>query len=290
MLVLFTDSDTDITPSLAQEYGYNVISMPYSVDGKITYPYKDKDYKFDAHKFYDQLRKGVLPSTSALNPEEYKEYFEPYFKNGDDILYVHFSKAMSGTFDFLKLAIDELLEQYPFRKFYMIDTKGITIGSSNIVLEIGEMYKAGKTVEEIIEWSKTEVDKFATYFFADDLKFFKRSGRVSGLAATMGNLFGVKPIITMDSRGIMDSIGKEKGRNKAISRLVQYVVELGDDVKNHRIIVAHTDARPLVDLFIEELKAAIGDDLNILILDVNPTAGSHCGPDSMGVSFHAIHR
>ncbi|MBO4623694.1 MAG: DegV family protein [Bacilli bacterium] len=289
MLILFTDTDTDITPEMAKEFDYHLISMPYSIGDKTTYPYVDFD-KFEAHPFYESLRNGTLPTTSALNPDEYVRYFEPFLAKGDDILYVHFSKRMSGTFNSLNLALNELKEKYPDRKVYLIDTKGITIGSLNIVLEIGELYKAGKSIEEIQKWAEVEVDKFAIYFFADDLKFFARSGRVSGIAGFMGNIFGVKPIIYMGSDGVMTNIGKEKGRKNAVAKLVNYVVELGEDVKNHRIIVAHADAPKIVEDIIKLLKEKLGEDLNIVVVDVNPTAGSHCGPDSVGISFHAIHR
>ena len=289
MLVLFTDTDTDITPAEAEKYGYKLISMPYSIDGETTYPYVDFE-TFDAHAFYDRLRGGVLPNTSAISEEQYRSYFEPVFAEGNDILYVHFSRAMTATFDAMDRAVEKLLEEYPERRFHEIDTKGITIGSLNIVLEVGDMYLAGKSVEEILEWSKTEVDKFAVYFFADDLRFFKHSGRVSGLAGTMGTLLGVRPIIHMDENGKMVSVGKEKGRAKAVARLVDTVEQLGDDVKGHRVIVAHTDSPDIAEEVIELLKERLGDGLRIETFDVNPTAGSHCGPNTVGVSFHAIHR
>ncbi len=289
MFVLFTDTDTDITPAEAEKYGYKLISMPYSIDGETTYPYVDFE-TFDAHAFYDRLRGGVLPNTSAISEEQYRAYFEPVFAEGNDILYVHFSRAMTATFDAMDRAVEKLLEEYPERRFHEIDTKGITIGSLNIVLEVGDMYLAGKSVEEILEWSKTEVDKFAVYFFADDLRFFKHSGRVSGLAGTMGTLLGVRPIIHMDENGKMVSVGKEKGRAKAVARLVDTVEQLGDDVKGHRVIVAHTDSPDIAEEVIELLKERLGDGLQIETFDVNPTAGSHCGPNTVGVSFHAIHR
>lgn len=289
MLKIFTDTDTDITPEVAKEYGYELISMPYSVDGKTVYPYVDFE-KFDEKAFYDMLRGGVLPTTSAISEQRYAEYFEPHFKNGDDILYVHFSAAMTVTFDAMDKAVAALLEKYPERKFYSIDTKGITLGSYNIVREIGDLYKAGKSAEEIVEWSKTEVEKFATYFFADDLKFFRHSGRVSGLAAVMGTLIGIRPIITINAEGKMVSVGKEKGRVKAMEHLVNVVEELGEDLKNHRMIVGHTDALDLAKEVGEMLKAKFGDDLNIEYVVTNPTAGSHCGPNGVGVCFHAKHR
>ncbi|MBR5250651.1 MAG: DegV family protein [Clostridia bacterium] len=289
MFQLFTDTDTDITPIVAQKYGYKLISMPYIVNGEEVYPYESFD-EFDAHAFYDMLRKGTLPTTCALSPVRYAEYLEPTLKEGKDILYVHFSSAMSDTFNALRLAWEELQQKYPERKLYMVDTKAITICSYNIVCEIGEMALKGATPEEIIEWSKTNVDKFAVYFYADDLKFFGRSGRVSGLAATMGTLIGIRPIISMNSNGIMSSVAKAKGQKAASRRLVEYVEELQEDVKNHKVIIGNADAMHLALDLEKQLKERFGDDLQTEIISVNPTAGSHCGPNTVGVCFYAKHR
>jgi DegV family protein with EDD domain len=289
MLKLFTDTDCDVTPEIAAEYGYGLISMPYSIDGETVFPYVDFD-EYDSHAFYDKLRAGALPNTSAIGSEKYIEAFEPWFAKGDDILYVHFSRAMTATFDAMDRALEELYSRYPERKFYEIDTKGITIVSLNIVLEVGDMVKAGKSAEEILAWAKDEVDRFAIYFFADDLKFFKHSGRVSGLAATMGTLLGVRPIIHMSSEGKMVSVGTERGRERALARLMKYVEELGDDVKGHRVIVGNTDAPEIAAEVTRRLKAVYGEDLTVLEVPVNPTTGGHCGPNGVGICFHAIHR
>ena len=289
MLRLFTDTDTDITPAVAAEYGYRLISMPYSVDAKTVYPYVDFD-EFESRKFYDMLRSGVLPTTSAISKERYIEYFEPEFAAGNDILYVHFSRSMTVTFNAMDEAVAELKAKYPGRKFHEIDTKGITTISYTIVREVGDLIKAGKSVEEVLEWAKTEVDKFAMYFFADDLKFFRRSGRVSGLAATMGTLIGIRPIIYMSQEGKMVSCGKEKGRIKAMEHLVQRVADLGEDFKFHRFAIGHTDAPELAEEVGKMIRERFGDDFPIDYVVCNPTAGSHAGPNGVGVCFHAKHR
>ena len=289
MLTIFTDTDTDITLEEAEEYGYKLISMPYVVNDKEIKPYEDFKV-FKSKEFYDMLRSGIIPTTCAINALAYQAYFEPEFAKGNDILYVHFSKAMSGTFNSMNIALEELKEKYPERKFYAIDTKAITICSLNIVKEIGDMYKGGKTIEEILEWSEREVDHFAQYFFADDLKFFRKSGRISNFSGIMGNLIGVKPIIYMDENGMMTNISKERGRSKALNRLVTYVEELGDEIEKHRIIIGHSDALDLALQLAEMLKEKFGDNLRIEFALVNPTAGSHCGPDAVGVSFHSKHR
>ena len=289
MYTLFTDTDTDITPEIAAKYGYKLISMPYTIEGKETYPYVDFD-KFDYHAFYDRLRKGTIPTTSALSPVNYIDYFEPEFKKGLDILYVHFSAAMSGTFNALRLALEELKEKYPDRTVHLLDTKGITLGSYNICLSVGEMYKAGKSIEEIKAWAEEEVDKFAVYFYADDLKFFGKSGRVSGFAAFMGNMIGLKPIIFMDSDGMMKTKAKCRGRSQSLNKVLDYVDELQEDMRNYRVIIGHADAEPIALELADMFHKRFGDDIQIEFDVVNPTAGSHCGPNTVGISFHAKHR
>ena len=289
MFVLFTDTDTDLTPVEAKHYGYKMISMPYIVNNQEIRPYVDFK-EFDSKSFYNSLRNGLLPTTCGLNSEIYKQYFEEEFKKGNDILYVHFSKAMTCTFDSMNIALEELKEIYPDRKVYTIDTKAITICSLNIVKEIGDMYLEGKSLEEILKWAETEVDHFAQYFYADNLKFFKRSGRVSNIAGIMGDIIGIKPIIHMSQEGKMVNVAKVKGRMKALQTLVNYMEDLGDDIENHRIIIGHTDAEEIAKLLEEMIKEKFSNNLKIEYAIVNPTAGSHCGPDGVGVSFHCKHR
>ena len=289
MLKIFTDTDTDLTLEEAKKYGFKMISMPYIVGDTEVKPYMDFE-NFDYKTFYGMLRNGTLPTTSAISTEEYIKYFEPEFASGNDILYVHFSRAMTVTFNNMDKAIEILKVKYPDRKFYEVDTLGITINSLIIVKAIGDMYLEGKTAEEITEWAEKEVSHYATYFFADDLKFFKRSGRVSNLAAIMGGMIGLKPIICMGEDGKMTNISKAIGRNNAINKLVSYVTELGLDVEKHRVIVGHADSLDLAKELANKLQEVYDNKLNIEFAVVNPTAGSHCGPDTVGVSFHAIRR
>lgn len=289
MYDIFTDGDCDVTPEIAARYGYHLIILPYIIDGKEIYPWIDwKEFK--AHEFYQSLRHGLVPKTCGLNPQQYRDHFEPSFKAGHDILYVHFSSKMSGTFSAMKIALDDLLKEYPDRKYYDFDTKAITIGALDQVEEIGEMYKAGKTPEEILEWGKTEVDKFATYFYADNLKFFAKSGRVSNITAVMGGVLGIKPIIYMNSEGSMVSINKALGRLPALQKMLQYVVDLEDHIKDHKVLIAHCDCMFLAERMAHMLRNKFGRDLDIEFICVGAVPGSHCGPDCIGVTFHAKHR
>ena len=88
----------------------------------------------------------------------------------------------------------------------------------------------------------------------------------------------------------MVSIGKETGRAKAIARLVQYVEDLGEDVKAHRVVIGHSDCPDIAAEAERQLKEKFGQDLNVITTVVNPTIGSHCGPNGLGICFHAKHR
>lgn len=290
MLILFTDSDCDLSLEKCKEFGYHLISMPYQIDDQEpVYPYEDFD-QFDSKTFYDTLRTGVVPKTFAISPDKYMSYFEPHFANGDDILYVHFSRAMSGTFNAMDLAVEELLKKYPERKFYTIDTNAITLCSYNIVCEVGDMYKAGKTAEEMVAWANDNVNKFAAYFFANDLKFFCKSGRVNGLKALMGNLIGIRPILNMSADGMMSNVDQATGRVKTLKRILQYVEDLQEDIYNHRVVIGHTDDVATAKQLQQMLAERFGEKLNTEIVVVNPTAGSHCGPNGAGICFYAKHR
>ena len=289
MYTLFFDSDSDITLEVAKKYNAKLISMPYVVDGEEVYPYVDFE-KFDEKEFYGMLRRGVLPTTCALSEENYRQYFEPELEKGNDILYVHFSRAMTVSFEAADACIKQLLEKYPGRRIELIDTMGITIVSYNIATQIGELVLQGKTIDEIKAWADDNVLKTAVYFYADNLKFFARSGRVSGFSAFMGGMIGIKPIIYMNAEGKMVSIDKAVGRKKALDKLVNYVVDLEDHIKDYPVVVGHCDAMEIVEELIKLLKEKFGEDLKVEIVNVNPTAGSHCGPDTIGVTFHAKHR
>ena len=290
MYQLFFDSDCDVTLEMAKKYNATLISMPYAIKGEEISPYKDWEV-FNAKEFYDTLRKGdANQTTSALNVQDYINYFEPVLKEGKDILYVHFSREMSATFKSCDAAISELLKKYPERRVQLIDTKGITICSLLSCMQIGELALQGKSIDEILAVSDEIIEHSAAYFFADNLKFFARSGRVSGFSAFMGGMIGVKPVIHISKEGKMVSIDKAVGRKKVLEKIMEYTIKKEDHIKDYPIIIAHADAMYLVDEFVKMLKQNFGDDVKYIVVDVNPTAGCHCGPDVLGIGFHAKER
>ena len=152
------------------------------------------------------------------------------------------------------------------------------------------MYLEGKNKDEILEWAKEHVPHYATYFYADNLDFFAKSGRVSNFSKFFGNLIGIKPIIYLNPEGKMINLAKERGANKALRKLLEYYDTLAIEKYDHRIIIGHTDALDKAQKLANMLIERYGDKLNIEYSVVNPTIGSHCGPDCVGISFYAKHK
>ena len=287
MSVLLCDSNCELWHTRAEELGLDYISMPYYVE--------EKEYRYDLGKntdfraFYDAVRGGAVPKTQALNPEDYKEILTPYFEKGEDVLYVSFSHKMSGTFNYLDIALRELKEKYPDRKCTIFNTNGISLGAGIQVEQAALMKKAGASDEEILAFLKEFTDRVAVYFVVDDLMHLKRGGRLSGFAAVAGTLLSLKPVLTFNEEGGLSVLTKVGGRKKAISTLAAHVVEELRDADKYSVYIVDADCKEdgdrLRDLILEKRPEA-----QIVRQIVGPVIGSHCGPGTLGVIFVADRR
>lgn len=287
MSVLLCDSNCELWHTRAEELGLDYISMPYYVE--------EKEYRYDLGKntdfraFYDAVRGGAVPKTQALNPEDYKEILTPYFEKGEDVLYVSFSHKMSGTFNYLDIALRELKEKYPERKCTVFNTNGISLGAGIQVEQAALMKKAGASDEEILAFLKEFTDRVAVYFVVDDLMHLKRGGRLSGFAAVAGTLLSLKPVLTFNEEGGLSVLTKVGGRKKAISTLAAHVAEELRDADKYSVYIVDADCKEdgdrLRDLILEKRPEA-----QIVRQIVGPVIGSHCGPGTLGVIFVADRR
>lgn len=281
MSVLLCDSNGELWFDTVKELGMDYISMPYC--------YCDKEYNYDLGEhtdfkaFYSAVRAGNIPKTMALNPENYKDILTPYFKAGQDVLYVSFSHAMSGTFNQLNAALAELKEQFPERKCTVFNTNSISLGAGIQMLAAARKKKEGASDEEIVEFLKDFTNKANILFSVDDLMHLKRGGRLSAVSAIAGTILSVKPLLTINEKGGLSVMEKVSGRRKAIRALAQKVIDGLTDT-SYPVYVIDADCKEEGD----ELARLIAErrpDANIIRQIVGPVIGSHCGPGTLGVVF-----
>lgn len=288
MSVFFTDSNSELWHTEVEKLGIEYISMPYTLEG-VEHGYDlGKSHNFE--KFYSKIRKGLMPSTSALNPQNYVEIFEPFLKAGEDIIYVTFSRQMSATFDFMDQAIEMLKEKYPERSIKYVDTKSISVGAGIIAYEAALLHKKGATDDEIIKFVEEFRNEVNCYFTVDDLMHLKKGGRLSAVSAVVGSVLGIKPMICVNDEGKLQNFDKVAGRRKAIQYLANLVKTVGKNVADYPIAVIHADCEEEAISLKEKIQEIAGKDAKIWLQPVGPTVGTHCGPGTIGVAFHVKHR
>ena len=279
--VFMTDSDSDLPFHLKQQYDIPVVYMPYALDGKEYFD--DLGQMLDHKSYYDRMRAGANPVTSALNEEAYLEYFEPVLKE-KDLLFVAFSSKLSCTLQSVYTAREKLLAQYPDRKFTVVDTLSISGPMTLLVLKAHEMYRAGKPMDEVAAWLEENKLRAQAYFTVDDLKYLKRGGRISAVAATVGTMLDLKPIIVEAADGTLQAGDKIRGRKKAIAYIVDKCVAAQPDPAFSPIIVLNADAPEDAERA-KNIKEKKIPGVTVLIENVGPVIGAHAGPGTLAVCF-----
>ena len=279
--VFMMDSDSDLPYDLKVKYDIPVVYMPYALDGKEYFD--DLGQMLDHKSYYDKMRAGAVPVTSALNEESYMEYFEPILKE-KDLLFVAFSSRLSSTIEAARSAQKRLKEMYPQRKLIIVDTLSISAPLTILALKAHELYRQGAPIEEVAQWLEDNKMRAQAWFMVDDLKYLKRGGRISPTAAAFGTMLDIKPIITEARDGTLQSVDKVRGRKKALNTLVERMVEYAPDPAESMAIILHADApeeaRELKELALKKIP-----DLQIRIDPVGPVIGAHCGPGTLAISF-----
>lgn len=287
MYQLFCDSNCELWYTTVKELGLNVIRMPYFSGGEEHY--YDMGEETDFKAFFDRMKAGETPKTAALNEYAYIEYFEPVLARGEDIYYITFSHQMSATFNSMKAAIATLKEKYPDREIRWKDSKLISMGSGFVTYYGALKYKEGATMSELDAYLDELIDHATMYFAVDDLTYLYRGGRVSGVSKVIGNMLGIKPILYMNAEGKIVNVDKVKGKRKAMGRLLDAVVQEGEDVTDYKVFVleamAMEDANSLAESIREKFPG-----VEVVIQTIGPVIGTHCGPGTVGVIFHGKKR
>ena len=284
---IFIDTDCELWYTMLSEMDVEVFKMPYTINGQEYFYDMGENTDFDA--FYKAVRAGAMPITSALNAQIYTEILEPYFRKGEDMLYISFSSKMSGTFNHLEVALKDLRAKYPAARFRRFDTKQICWAGGIQCYYAAKYYKEGHTLDEVYAYLEENVDRFTEYFAVDDLGHLKRGGRISAAAAAFGTLFSVKPILYVNEGGELQVSAKVTGSNKAISTLAEKVDELGVDLDKYPIYVLDADNKVAADKLAAKIAAA-HPEATVLRYPIGPVIGTHCGPGTIGVVFRSVKR
>ncbi|MBR2903699.1 MAG: DegV family protein [Clostridia bacterium] len=282
--VIITDTCSDLQKETREKYDIQYVPTHFVYEGK---DYESNlDWKYmSAKEFYDLLREGKRFTTSAVNTQAFIDAFEPYLKEGYDILSISTTSALSTCANSVVAAKRELDGQYPDRKIICINSKNACGGLAILCVKAAKLRAEGKTIEETAAWVEENAKYINQEGSVEKLTWLKQAGRIKAASAFFGDLLAVKPLIISDVHGYNVSIEKVKGRKRSIARTVERVVE--NYVPNDMgFYIRHADCLDDVLVLKEELKSRLNltdDDFNINY--INTSVGACVGPGMFGVYF-----
>lgn len=288
--ILSCESTVDLPYSYVSGRNIPVLFYSYTVDG-VEYP-DDMLRDPQALPHFYEILAEKLPQTSQLNVYQYLEFFEPLLQQGD-VLHIAFGSVMTSSVGNAMQAAEILRDKYPDRKLMVLDSLCSSSGYGLLVDTAADLRDAGKSMEDIQIFVMAWRNRVHHQFFSTDLKYFRRSGRVTGAAATVGAILGICPIMRLDDSGRIIAYDKVRGKHNAIRRTVDTMEAHAVNGKNYadKCFICHSNCPEEA----EQTRAAVEERFpnlkgKVCLCDIGTIIASHCGPGTVAVFFYGDER
>ena len=284
--LLSCESTIDLPYSYANERNLPVLFYSYQVDGVDYEDDMDRDPEA-LPKFYGFLAEGKLPTTAQLNEFQYETFCDNLLQQGD-VLHIAFGSGMTASVQNAMLAAEALREKYPERRLAVIDSLCSSSGYGLLVDGAADLRDAGKTLDEVADWVLAHRQNVHHQFYSTELKFYRRSGRMSGAAAAIGTVLGICPIMRLDDKGRIIAYDKVRGKKNAVARTVETMKRHaeGGEAYSGKVFICHSNCPADAEATKEAVAAAFPHiDGEIRICNIGTIVASHSGPGTVAVFF-----
>lgn len=274
---ILVDSTFDFTAEQRRELGIESVYLRVH--------FGDEEYvdgaDISAREFYERLiESDTLPTTSQATPADFTEAFGRMTEDGDDVVALTISSALSGTYQSAMIAAAD----FPGR-VRVVDTLSVTLGAQIQARYALSLAAQGRSMDEVADAVEAVKGRVHLIALLDTLEYLKRGGRISGAAALAGGILSIKPVITIRD-GVVALIGKARGSKNGNNLLSQMVEKYGVDF-SMPYMLGYTG---LNDTMLQKYKAdsarlwvGHADDLPSMI--IGSVVGTHAGPGAIGVAF-----
>jgi len=284
--ILSCCSTADLTEEHFKSRDIHYVCFHFALDN-VTYPDDlGKSIPFD--KFYKAMTDGAETKTSQVNVDEFINYFTPFLEAGQDILHVSLSSGLSGSYNSAMIARDELLEKYPDRKIYVVDSLCASSGYGLFMDKLADMRDEGMAVNDLYTWANDNKLNLHHWFFSTDLTFYVKGGRVSKTSGIVGTLLNICPLLNMDHNGKLVPKAKIRGKKNVFKKIVDTMEEFANSglCYDGKCYISNSacfaDAKAVADLVKGRFPKLGGE---VLINNIGTTIGSHTGPGTVALFF-----
>ncbi|NLK99985.1 MAG: DegV family protein [Clostridiales bacterium] len=273
---IITDTTSDI--SIKQAAQMNITLIPLKVI------FGDKEYKegvdITIEGFYEKLVKAErLPTTSQPSPDDFLKHFKEGKAAGDSIIVLLIASKLSGTYQSAMIA----KEMANYDDIYIIDSNTATCALRILVEQAVKLRDEGISAGDIASRLMDLRERIVFLAMLDTLEFLHKGGRLSKSSTILGTLLRFKPIITIND-GTIGVIGKERGVNKAIGRIVEAIDEMGEIDNDYPVHLGYTAEDDQCRLLKDRLNSAykLGD---MKMHPVGCVVGTHAGPGACVITY-----
>ena len=281
-IAILTDSSCDIPQELAEKYGIDIMGFHSLLD--------DVDYvereSCTTIEFYDKMRaaKGI-PSTAAITPIQFCEQYCKYVDEGyTDVIHVPINKSGSSTYNNAVMAQGMLREERPEHhlKIHLIDPHTYSMVFGWYLCEMARKLRNGAEIPMVIHEFEDRMNRMEIILGPYSLKQMKKSGRISAAAAVMGELMGIRPIITLiDGKTKVE--GKVRGDDKVVPAMIELCKKRAGDVEDFDYMIGHTNIPQAAELE-KACKKAFGKD-PLITFTLGGVVSANTGPDTLALVY-----
>ncbi len=271
-VAVITDSTACLTPDMAARAGLTVVPIHVVIDGR---SYRD-GVDITSDEVAAALSGGSVVSTSKPTPQEFLAIYTAAAQAGaTEIVSVHVSAALSGTYDSARLAAREA--SVPVT---VVDSHSIVMGLGFAAMTAAEAVYSGADAARAAEAARLSAAESSVLFYVDTLEFLRRGGRIGKASAWLGGALRVKPLLHVDD-GVVAPLEKARTANRALGRLTELAVEAAAD-RPVRLAVQHLDAQERAEGMAARLRNKLHAE--VVVCEVTAVMGVHVGPGVVAVS------
>ena len=282
--IIATSSTSDLPRTWLDAHKIPFIPYTYTVGDKL---FEDDCREESRDAVYAGMRRGDRLKTSMINEFVYYDFFKSLLETGKDVIFLDMSQKMSVSFVNANKAAQQIREEFPERKLYVMDTLCISGGLGLLVEQMVERMEAGESYDQVIAWGEENKLKIAHRFTVDDLNYLKAGGRVSNASALVGSMLNIKPVLYVPDGGTLDVAKKVRGRKAAIQTILDGV--LGDlsriDPTGLKIHILQADCRGDAEILRDAIKTAYPQVGENTITGLGVVIGAHCGPGLLTIFY-----
>jgi len=277
-VAVVSDTTHYLPDEVVEANGIRVVSLYVTFEGERTQS-EGSVRDFDA--FYDELcTSDRLPTTSQPSVGDFVSVYEPLLAEGRDVVSIHLSAGLSGTYESARQAAAALeREGKDGGRVHVIDSSTACGGSGLMVLGAARCALKGADVDKVIQHAHETRENLKMWFAVDSLEFLKRGGRIGGVSAWVGSTLKIKPILTVESE--LSPVERVRTSARAFERLVDYARQRHASGADGWV-VQHIQSHDQAELLIERCHEIFGRE-PVFVSEVGPVIGAHTGPGLLGV-------